>query len=433
MKDDSKSSLKHFFKANSVGSHSGDGDDRSYRFFLKKRDTQDSTASSLENSSSIESTNTTGSEKKASHVSLKRFLKKFKHDDKDKDKRRTHFLPSHSTSELYRKYTTGKFLGAGASGSVSLVHLKTDPSKVYAVKKFRAKLTNESESDYKVKVNNEFKIGEVLDHENLIKTTEMIKDQSTVFGAIDYYIIMEYCKYDFFNLVMSGLMNLEEINCYFRQIVNGVGYLHSMGLAHRDLKLDNCVVNEDGILKLIDFGSSVQFRKPIPEDVTPAHIIESDEQKYQLVMSTGVVGSDPYLSPEVFSQAEPGEERGYDSRKVDVWSIGIIYCCMILRRFPWKIPKLSDPSYRSFVKDNEKIFKLLPEESVPLISKLLKPVDERCLITDVLEDEFVETISACTRASTSNTHKHNLVTEEELEQINKEKEMIKKLQNTGIA
>lgn len=57
----------------------------------------------------------------------------------------------------------------------------------------------------------------------------------------------------------------------------------------------------------------------------------------------GVVGSDPYLAPEVY------EASRYDPRPTDIWSIAIIFCCMSLRRFPWKAPRLSDNSYRLFV------------------------------------------------------------------------------------
>lgn len=60
-------------------------------------------------------------------------------------------------------------------------------------------------------------------------------------------------------------------------------------------------------------------------------------------MIAGIVGSDPYLAPEVY------DEKKYDPRPTDVWSLAIIYCCMTLRRFPWKQPRVSDNSYRLFV------------------------------------------------------------------------------------
>ena len=68
---------------------------------------------------------------------------------------------------------------------------------------------------------------------------------------------MEYAPYDLFSVVMSGKMTRPEIYCVFRQICDGVEYLHSLGLAHRDLKLDNCVMTTDNVVKLIDFGTGL--------------------------------------------------------------------------------------------------------------------------------------------------------------------------------
>lgn len=106
---------------------------------------------------------------------------------------------------------------------------------------------------------------------------------------------MEYCPFDFFNLVMSGLMDTNEIFCYFKQIVDGVSFLHENGLAHRDLKLDNCVVNDHGILKLIDFGSAVQFRKEIKLLHRLSYCWRDIEKNNKLVRARGIVGSEPLL------------------------------------------------------------------------------------------------------------------------------------------
>ena len=139
---------------------------------------------------------------------------------------------------------------------------------------------------------------------------------------------MEYAPYDLFSVVMSGKMCRPEIYCVFRQICDGVEYLHELGLAHRDLKLDNCVMTTNNVVKLIDFGTATVFHYP--------------GKAYQ--KATGIVGSDPYLAPEVITQ------ENYDPRKTDVWSVAIIFMCMVLRRFPWKIPDAkADPSFRAFV------------------------------------------------------------------------------------
>lgn len=139
---------------------------------------------------------------------------------------------------------------------------------------------------------------------------------------------MEYAPFDLFSVVMSEKMCRPEIYCVFRQICDGVEYLHEMGLAHRDLKLDNCVMTTSNVVKLIDFGTATVFHYPGKAQI-PA---------------TGIVGSDPYLAPEVLNK------DSYDPRKTDVWSVAIIFMCMVLRRFPWKIPDpKTDPSFRAFI------------------------------------------------------------------------------------
>ena len=57
---------------------------------------------------------------------------------------------------------------------------------------------------------------------------------------------------------------------------------------------------------------------------------------------SGIVGSDPYLAPEVYTSKE------YDASAADIWSLAIIFCCMTLRRFPWKLPQPSDNSWKLF-------------------------------------------------------------------------------------
>ncbi|KAF9052959.1 hypothetical protein BJ165DRAFT_1523709 [Panaeolus papilionaceus] len=222
-------------------------------------------------------------------------------------------------SKKYGKW--GRVLGSGAGGTVRLIKGKNG-GNVYAVKEFRPKRSGESEKEYQKKVTAEFCVGSTLKHPNIIETVDIVYDHG------HYYEVMEFAPFDLFSVVMSGKMCRPEIYCVFRQICDGVEYLHEMGLAHRDLKLDNCVMTSTNVVKLIDFGTATVFHYP-GKAHTPA---------------TGIVGSDPYLAPEVLSGKE------YDPRKTDVWSVAIIFLCMILRRFPWKIPdQKTDPSFRAFV------------------------------------------------------------------------------------
>ncbi|KAF5315966.1 hypothetical protein D9611_004617 [Ephemerocybe angulata] len=224
-------------------------------------------------------------------------------------------------SKKYGKW--GRVLGSGAGGTVRLIKgSQKSGGCIYAVKEFRPKRAGESEKEYQKKVTAEFCVGSTLKHPNIIETVDIVQDHG------HYYEVMEYAPYDLFSVVMSGKMSRPEIYCVFRQICDGVEYLHEMGLAHRDLKLDNCVMTTENVVKLIDFGTATVFHYP-GKAHTPA---------------TGIVGSDPYLAPEVLSN------ETYDPRKTDVWSCAIIFLCMILRRFPWKIPDAkTDPSFKAFV------------------------------------------------------------------------------------
>jgi serine/threonine protein kinase len=134
--------------------------------------------------------------------------------------------------------------------------LKRDDGTVFAVKEFRRRHENESPRKYSKKVTSEFCIGSALHHGNIIETLDIIHEDK----GDRWYEVMEYARYDLFSIVMSGQMSREEITCSWLQILNGVTYLHSCGVAHRDLKLDNVVVNEKGIMKIIDFGSAFIFR-----------------------------------------------------------------------------------------------------------------------------------------------------------------------------
>ncbi|KAF1839476.1 Pkinase-domain-containing protein [Decorospora gaudefroyi] len=278
---------------------------------------------------------------------LKRFFKLGHKKDKDKEKRKESPAPSvnkikssksgtmtppitsgsmsvpfaddHGLQSRYGKF--GKVLGSGAGGSVRLMKRSSD-GVTFAVKQFRARHSYESERDYNKKVTSEFCIGSTLHHGNIIETMDLVNEKG------NYYVVMEYAPFDLFAIVMTGKMSREEVACCTLQILNGVTYLHSMGLAHRDLKLDNVVVNEHGIMKIIDFGSAAVFRYPFEDEVVPA---------------SGIVGSDPYLAPEVYDLSK------YDPQPTDIWSLAIMFCCMTLRRFPWKAPRISDNSYKLFV------------------------------------------------------------------------------------
>lgn len=171
------------------------------------------------------------------------------------------FADDHGLQTKYGKF--GKVLGSGAGGSVRLMKRSSD-GVTFAVKQFRDRHSYESEREYAKKVTAEFCVGSTLHHGNIIETLDIVHEGGR------WYEVMEYAPYDLFAIVMTGKMSREEISCSFLQIISGVQFLHSMGLAHRDLKLDNVVVNQHGIMKIIDFGSASVFRYPFESDIVHA-------------------------------------------------------------------------------------------------------------------------------------------------------------------
>jgi len=150
---------------------------------------------------------------------------------------------------------------------------------------------------------------------------------------------------------MTGNQTEEEIGCCWRQIVSGVRYLHEMGLAHRDLKLDNCVVNEFGIVKIIDFGCAVVFKYPLEQDQIEATgacspvMNDTDRQESLEVIHISLLRfvrrSDITLDQPIYGLPQSFIGK-FPSHCICDGS------CMIMRRFPWKAPRMSDPSFRNF-------------------------------------------------------------------------------------
>lgn len=332
-------------------------------------------------------------------------------------------LNNKNGKKFFDKYhITGTRIGEGASGTVTVIENKQfeieqksteekkhKVSKLYAMKTFNCNnIVPESYNNHLNKILLEFAIGSLLHQENLIETIDLLIDNSNRLCIT----ILEYVKYDFFNLVMSNQMTTEESACYFKQLCHGIKYLHDMGISHRDLKLDNCVVDENGIFKLLDFGSAVIFK--------------SNNSSNKIIKCRGIVGSDPYLSPELLKP----EFVFYDPRPVDIWGIAIIYYCMIMRKFPWKAPRKNFNSFRLFCEDPDdegdvskgplRILRVLPTRSRDVIGRMLElNPKKRINIDDVLKDKWVRKIDFC-HSDHSGGHEHHLVTEEELEILQSE-------------
>jgi hypothetical protein len=119
-------------------------------------------------------------------------------------------------------------ISTGASESQDFV-----PERLFAIKKFRKKRKEETEREYVKKLSSEFCVSSSLHHPHVIETVDLIQDEDS-----NWCQVMEFMAGgDLFSRIASGpSMSDGEINCIFGQLVSGVAYLHSIGVAHRDLK-----------------------------------------------------------------------------------------------------------------------------------------------------------------------------------------------------
>lgn len=105
-------------------------------------------------------------------------------------------------------------------------------------------------------------------------------------------------------------MGESEAKRIFKQIVEGISYCHSNNIIHRDIKLENILLDEQKNVKIIDFGFA---------------ICATDTMKLKIFC-----GTPQYMSPEIVSKVE------YVGQKSDIWSLGILLYCMLCGRFPFK-------------------------------------------------------------------------------------------------
>ncbi|ODQ65001.1 kinase-like protein, partial [Nadsonia fulvescens var. elongata DSM 6958] len=113
----------------------------------------------------------------------------------------------------------------------------------------------------------------------------------------------------------------------FKQLLLGLGFLHSNGIVHRDIKPENLLVSEEGQLRITDFGVS--------QEIFDRHDSDRDPNTFQL--SKGVSGSRPYIAPEIWLAKNSADDNvrtdkttqgGYDGRLSDLWSAAIVYIFM---------------------------------------------------------------------------------------------------------
>lgn len=197
------------------------------------------------------------------------------------------------------KYTVGPTIGQGEFGRVKLCWKEENGVR----RQFAMKLMREDkikgDKSQEMKVAHEIRALKGCKHPNIIRLEEVFKFRRYI------AIVLEYASGGdmFTHIYNHGKLNEKLAQKMFAQLVSGVSYLHSKGVAHRDLKLENLLLDSNQSIQISDFGFANQFKA---------------ERGMSRMMKTAC-GSPCYAAPEVVNS-----HRDYDGRKADVWSVGVI-------------------------------------------------------------------------------------------------------------
>ncbi|KAI3767803.1 hypothetical protein L2E82_18213 [Cichorium intybus] len=199
------------------------------------------------------------------------------------------------------RYEVLKQIGSGNFGVAKLVKDKLS-GELYAVKYI--------ERGNKI---DEHVEREILNHRSL-KHPHIIRFKEVLLTETHLAIVMEYAAGGelFDRITNAGRFSEDEARFFFQQLISGVSYCHSMQICHRDLKLENALLDGSSTprLKICDFGyskSSVFHSQP-----------------------KSTVGTPAYIAPEVLSRKE------YDGKMADVWSCGVTLYVMLVGAYPFE-------------------------------------------------------------------------------------------------
>ncbi|XP_042493063.1 serine/threonine-protein kinase SAPK2-like [Macadamia integrifolia] len=201
------------------------------------------------------------------------------------------------------RYEILKDIGSGNFGVAKLVRDKWT-KELYAVKYI--------ERGQKIDENVQ---REIMNHRSL-KHPNIVIFKEVVLTPTHLAIVMEYAAGGelFARICSAGRFGEDEARYFFQQLISGVSYCHSMQICHRDLKLENTLLDGSSAprLKICDFGyskSSVFHSQP-----------------------KSTVGTPAYIAPEVLSRKE------YDGKIADVWSCGVTLYVMLVGAYPFEDP-----------------------------------------------------------------------------------------------
>ncbi|KAI9299170.1 hypothetical protein K502DRAFT_333969 [Neoconidiobolus thromboides FSU 785] len=233
--------------------------------------------------------------------------------DSERPEDRTLAYLASLSNNLSIRWQQGKFLGAGTFGTVYLA-INLDSGDLMAVKEFRFPDPSQLLSLYK-SINEEMSVMKMLHHPNIINYYGIEVHRDRVF------IFMEYCQNGSLgNLLEHGRIEDESIvKIYTLQMLQGLEYLHSQNVLHRDIKPDNILLDHAGVIKFVDFGAS----KVIAQNKTLAKTTKAGVNK-------SLTGTPMYMAPEVITGGDKGKKGAQD-----IWSLGCCILEMVTGKRPW--------------------------------------------------------------------------------------------------
>ncbi len=170
--------------------------------------------------------------------------------------------PRYSDGESYSapfceevsKYEKMAKIGQGTFGEVFKARSKKNKGKIVALKKVL--MENEKEG-FPITALREIKILQLLRHENIVNLIEICRSKDATNDCKStFYLVFDFYEHDLAGLLSNYNVKfkLGEIKKVMQQLFNGLYYIHSCKIIHRDMKAANIMISKQGILKLGDFG-----------------------------------------------------------------------------------------------------------------------------------------------------------------------------------